>query len=436
MKKTANVYLDPALQDVGDYDRHLMPTVLRYPFEVIRGEGPWLYLREPDVVDGTVQGRRVLDAWSDEGVPSMGYSDLLVQDAVTRFFGRGHPHQLPDVYPHRLRWACAERMCQLTQMDRVFYANSGAEANEAMMKLARRYWHRRGQPERHVILTVEGNFHGRTLGALAAGDPRVSPHHWEGMGPMPLGYGVLDSEWRQVVTDGRVHNPVRPAWDTVAGIILAPVLGNNVVQTYPTRFWNYLHRVRAETRVLLLFDEVQTGCGRCGPYAAWRHPSIGMKPDAMTLGKGIAMGFPMSAMLAHGELAVAFEPGTHFNTFGGSPFCCFMAIEMMRWVTAHIEEINVNGARIRARLAQLPWVKSVDGLGMLNAFLPDYDAHGGWTGYHLIQAARRERVLLVSHRSKGPIRFTMPLNTPLAQIEQAIDAVNRAARKLSGGNGI
>jgi acetylornithine/succinyldiaminopimelate/putrescine aminotransferase len=335
-------------------------------------------------------------------------------------------------------------------MDKAFFANSGTEANEAAIKLARKYWwDKQGQPmqlrskpnphdpsgqlgtlkrsgtlaataHRHVILTMEGNFHGRTGHSMAAGDYRVSPYHRHGFGDPPLGYGVLSNDFQQVVTDGEEHMPLGPEWDTVAAVIMAPVLGNNVVTTYNAAFWTRLQELHEQHGFLLIFDDVQAGSGRAGHFASWQHPDCGLQPDIMTLAKGMAMGFPMSVMLAGEDIAEAFTPGTHFNTFGGSPFMCHMACKMIEWLDEHILEVRANGEYIRTALANMPWMHDVDGWGMLNAFTPDFEFHG-YNGYDFIHEARKHGLSLVTHRPFGPIRFTPRLNIERIELTIALD---------------
>jgi acetylornithine/N-succinyldiaminopimelate aminotransferase len=211
----------------------------------------------------------------------------------------------------------------------------------------------------------------------------------------------------------------------VAAVILAPVLGNIVVTTYPSAFWGSLHDLREKTGVLVIFDDVQAGMGRAGALATWTIlPGPPVKPDIMALGKGIAMGYPMSAMLATNEVAKAFTPGVHFNTFGGSPFVCHMSIKMMEWLDAHQHEVNEKGDWIRDQFRRRPWVDHVDGSGMLNAFTPDFK---GFNGYEFCKAARERGVSLMTHRPLGPIRFTPPLNVSydeLAEVLSILDSVH------------
>lgn len=426
--------------DTSKYNKRLMGNVVRLPVVISRAKGCKVY-------DGE-SNRWLLDFWGDEGVCSLGYNTREYRAALRLFHDSLAPHQLPDVYPHEKRWQAAEIICDRTGMDRIFFANSGTEANEAMIKIARKYWwDKEGRPmlsdqvariaERHVILTVEGNFHGRTGLSLACTDPRASPYHRWGFGPMAKGFGVIDARlpdepfFAQTVTNGHEHKPRGVFWDEVAAIILAPVLGNNLVQTYDQDFWEALAEIREKHGVLILFDDVQAGNGRSGHYATWQEPLIAAtlgRPDAMTLGKGMALGWPMSAMLASEEVAQAFTPGVHFNTFAGSPWVCHMAVFYYEWLGAKLGEIRRTGETIRHMLSSLEWVQKVDGWGMLNAFTPRWN---GFDGFQFCHKARQFGLLIVTHRPYGPIRFTPPMNVSFSELAEAIEILDQTYKALT-----
>lgn len=433
-------------------NKRLMGNVTRLPVQV--GEAVRASLN-------TEEHGEILDFWGDEGVCSLGYNTPQLLQAIQSFLGTGAPHQLPDVYPNKVRWDAAELICRSTEMDRIFFANSGAEANETAIKLARKFaWDQEGKPmenenyigevsgevrtrrsdryaavaKRHVVLTVAGNFHGRTAFAMAAADFRVSPYHRFGYGPLPMGFGVLDPDqgWQQVVTDGREHEARTPDWSTVAAVTLAPVLGNNVVHTYSREFWEQLGALRKQHGFLIIHDDVQAGSGRAGHFATYQglHEDAELvRPDILCLGKGIALGFPMSAVLASERVTASFTPGVHFNTFGGSPWVCHMASVYYRWLGENLDKVRANGERIRLAFASRPWIKHHDGMGMLNAFTPDFERFG-YSGYNFSHRARDFGLSLVTHRPYGPIRFTPPMNISDADLARALDALDRTHLSL------
>lgn len=428
--------------DTRHLDKRLMGNVVRLPIEVGAAKGSSLF---------TTEGKIVQDFWGDEGVCSLGYNTKEWRSAVSDFLDMDQPHQLPDVYPNQLRWDAAEKICSSAGMDRIFFTNSGAESNETAIKLARKYsWDQEGRPmerenrsacaQRHNILTVAGNFHGRTAFAMAACDYRVSPYHRFGYEPLPEGFGVLDpdQDWRLVVADGDdVPEPIPPNWSMVSAVTLAPILGNNVVKTYSKEFWEQLGALRAKFGFIIIHDDVQAGSGRCGHYATYQAvaeahglPIEVVKPDILCLGKGMAMGFPMSAVLASEEVAKAFTPGVHFNTFAGSPFICHMALRYFGWLEQNLPAVRNMGDFIRNSFRELDWVKDVDGMGMMNAFTPDYEKVG-YSGFALCHAARNFGLSIVTHREFGPIRFTPPMNVTMEAVDQAFEALESAHNSLS-----
>jgi len=437
----SNVNEDTTI-NTEQFNRRLMGNVVRLPFEVELARNATIY---------TTDDQPLVDFWGDEGVCALGYNTEEYRRAAQDFLNSGLPHQLPDVYPHSARYEAAEIICRMTGMDRIFFANSGTEANEAAIKIARKFWwdkldnDERGTKigsnmpyaNRHLVLTITGNFHGRTGLASAACDPRVSPYHHWGFGPKAKGFGVLDdATWKQVVTDGDEHKGIEPDWSQVAAVIFAPVLGNNLVKTYEVDFWQKLGELRKKHGFLIIHDDVQAGSGRAGYPATYQGvlpPRSKLadlvKPDILCLGKGMALGHPMSAMLASEAVAEAFTPGVHFNTFGGSPFVCFLATRYYQWLEKHLDGVRSAGEAIRARLIEQEWIEHVDGSGLLNAFTPDYD-DGGYDGYEFCHKAREFGLSIVTHRRWGPIRFTPPMNVSVADLELAFEALDKAHKAL------
>lgn len=424
--------------DHEKYNRRLMGNIVRMPLVAGKAYGA--------TFEDTESGKSLLDFWGDEGVASMGYNSQVFMDAMQQFLALGIPHRLPDVYPHEIRWGAAEIICSRTGMDRLFYSNSGTEANEAAIKLARKYWWDReaeeGQPgfgdsfpqhkncaRRHKIYTLAGNFHGRTGYSLAASDFQVSPYHRVGFGVSAPGFGVISDDLKEVAFDGVVlGGDAEPDWSKVAAVMLAPVLGNNLVKTYPQAFWNRLEEYRKKYGFLLVYDDVQAGNGRAGHYATWQ--KYGVKPDIMTLSKGIAMGFPMSVTLASEAVAKSFTPGVHFNTFGGTLMCCFFAIKLYQWLDDNIHLVRERGDFIRDQFDARNWIAHFDGSGMLNAFQPDFDLYG-YDGYQFIARSRELGLALVTHRQHGMIRFTPPLNVSTPDLKRAFDILDQTHQSLA-----
>lgn len=429
--------------DHEQYNKRLMGNIVRMPLVINHARGPRIEV-QPEGFEA--ESHDILDFWGDEGVASLGYNSDEFRMAMAEFLNAEMPQRLPDVYPHELRWQAAEVICSRTGMDRLFYSNSGTEANEAAIKLARKYWWDREAAEgapgfgesfpqfkncarRHKIYTIEGNFHGRTGYSLAASDFRVSPYHRVGYGVSAPGFGVISEDFRELAFDSQeLSGTQQPEWDKVAAVILAPVLGNNLVKTYPQSFWDRLNELRKKTGILLIYDDVQAGNGRAGHYATWQ--KYGVKPDIMTLSKGIAMGLPMSVTLASEEIAKSFTPGVHFNTFGGTLLCCHLAIKLYQWLDDHLHDVRDNGDFIRDQFSKRKWIKHFDGSGMLNAFQPNFNQYG-YDGYQFIARSRENGLALVTHRQLGMIRFTPPLNVTTSELQEAFNILDQTHSQLA-----
>lgn len=352
-------------------------------------------------------GKKYLDFFADVGTASLGYNSPEQQHALARMIGQGIPLHAPNLYRFAERDRAAEGLCKLTEMDKVFFCNSGTEAVEAAIKLARKY--QDGAKSRHTIWSYKGGFHGRTYGGLSAGDgPR---HHYAGFGPLLEGFEHF-TEIGEIEPDA-------------AAVMLAPIFGNNDVAPYPPE---WLHELRLYTKangILLIFDEVQTGSGRTG--APTYAQKIGVKPDIITLAKGLGMGCPVGAALATSEVASAFTPGSHFSTFGGNPLSCVFVNEMVGWLSnrRNLEEVNQKGVIIRKALQEMEWPKNVRGEGMLIAFDMDKD------GLEFSKVCLTGGLLIGAFRAgAGAVKVTPPLNTPLDQIYRGLAIMAEAHDKL------
>ena len=378
-------------------------------------------------------GKSYIDCWNDEGVASLGYNSKEVLDAMSTFIQSGAQHRTPRAFHSAIRDHHADIVCQLTGYDRVFYANSGAEANETAIKLARLYQSTKGNGKLGVV-TVRGNFHGRTAFAMACSDSTSSPYHKTGYGPMPALFGTIDIELDEECEHGiRVSmvqgdelppgDDMHLTVDQIGAINMAPILGNNVVTTYPLALFKALRAWCDANGVLLIFDDVQAGAGRCGYPATWQHPEVGIQPDITCLGKGVALGWPMSMVLANEEVATAMTPGTHFNSMAGSDFICHMSTYFIQWLDDHLPWVRERSEKLKQRLLDIPWIKEVDGYGMMLAFLPDWD---GYDGFQLCKAAQDCGLLICTWRAHGPVRFNPPMNISDDDLNKALELLESA----------
>lgn len=320
----------------------LMPTYGAPSVMFVRGEGSRLW---------DAEGNEYLDLLSGLAVTSLGHSHPVVADAlaaqarrlvhVSNLFGTEHNAAVATTLDRLLGGG-----------GQVFFANSGAEANEAAIKLARRF----GGRGRHVVVSAFGSFHGRTLATLHA---TGQPAKHEVFQPLPEGF--RHATWADVADLERQLD------DTVAAVLLEAVQGEGGVNPAPAEYLREVRRLCDERGVLLMFDEVQTGLGRCGEWFA--HQAAGVRPDVVTMAKALGNGVPIGACWARAEVASVFEPGDHATTFGGQPLATAAARAVLEVMEA--EQVPRRAARAGGRLtralSEVPGVAGVRGMGLLLA---------------------------------------------------------------------
>jgi len=386
------------MMDERQMDGHLMPTINRLPLVIGGGEGAKLY---------TEDGHEFIDMCADVGTISLGYGNQMVINRLTNFLEAGKPHQLADMLPHPTRWECAERLCRVTGMDKVFFANSGTEANETAIKLARKYQHDKGN-DKCIIASIEGQFAGRTGWSLAATDSRDSPYHKEGFGPMPTGFTFFKELSDLVPGD-------------VAAIFMSPISGNNEVRLHREGLLKEVREFCDTHDILLIFDEVQVGMGRTGTYTAGEY--FGIQPDVLTLGKGIALGYPMSACLATPKCSGTLAPRTHYTTFGGGPFVCEANLILLDWLEdGGLQHIRDTSKIMEDFFTAQDWIETIDGVGVHWGILPRFDSFG-YDGYQFAERAREFGLLIATFRPKGQIKITPPLNISPLELQDGLKAI-------------
>ncbi len=289
---------------------HLMPTYLRQTVGFVRGEGAWLVDED---------GRRYLDAVAGVAVCNLGHAHPGVARAIrTQADTLLHTSNL---YRIPLQEQAADALCAVSGMDKVFFCNSGAEANEAAIKLARLYGHGKGMTL-PTIIVMDGAFHGRTLATLTATGNRKIQAGFEPLvsGFVRVPYNDLDAV-RQVAKNNR---------DIVA-VLVEPVQGEGGVIVPAHDYLDGLRAICDAQNWLLMLDEIQTGNGRTGKYFAYQHTKV--SPDVVTVAKGLGNGVPIGACLARGAAATIFAPGNHGSTFGGNPLACAVALAVIKALT-------------------------------------------------------------------------------------------------------
>ena len=325
---------------------HLMNTYRRPPVVFVAGQGCWL--TDSD-------GRRYLDFLSGIGVNALGHAHPRLQAVISAQAAR--LIHVSNLYHHPYQEPLAARLAELSGLDRVFFTNSGTEAIEAALKLAR-LWARQNGRSATRWLAVEGSFHGRTFGALSVTWPEAYREPFE-----PLVPGV------DFVAFDDVADLERKFDDGVCAVVVEPVQGEGGIRPVSRGFWQRARALTARSGALLIADEIQCGLGRTGSWFAWQR--LGEAPDVITLAKPLAGGLPLGAVLARGDVAGVLKPGLHGSTFGGGPLACAVALEVLRIIEEEnlLENIRVRGAQLRAGLEAIAagcgLVREVRGEGLM-----------------------------------------------------------------------
>lgn len=378
---------------------HLMTTYARQPITFARGEGAWLW---------DEQDKQYLDAIAGIAVCSLGHSHPAVTDAICR--QAGTLLHTSNLYQVRHQQTLADELCKVSGMERVFFSNSGAEANEAAIKIARLYGHKKGVQNPQIIV-CEGSFHGRTLATLSATGNRKIQAGFE-----PLVTGFLRVPYNDLMA---IENIAKNSKEVVA-ILVEPVQGEGGVNVPAPDYLHQLRQICDRQGWLLMLDEIQTGMGRTGQWFAFQHQDI--LPDVVTLAKALGNGFPIGACLAQGEAAQVFQPGNHGTTFGGNPLATATALAVVKTLTREnlVKQASDMGeyllTQLRARLGNNPAVANVRGLGMMLGI--ELDRACG----QLVHDARAQG-LLINVTADKVIRLLPPLIIDQAQADQIIDTV-------------
>lgn len=325
-----------------------MSTYRQLPVRFVKGEGVWLW---------DTDGKRYLDALSGIAVCGLGHAHPAVTAALCR--QAGELVHTSNLYRIPLQEQLGDELTRISGMDRVFFGNSGAEANEAAIKLARLYGHRKGI-ENPAILVMEQSFHGRTLATLSATGNRKVQAGFEPLvqGFVRVPYGDIES-----------IESVAANSSNVVAVLVEPVQGEGGINIPPEDYLAGLREICDRQGWLLMLDEIQTGMGRSGQMFSHQHS--GMVPDVMTLAKGLANGVPIGACLSRGEAATTLGPGSHGSTFGGNPLSCASALAVIE--TLEKEDLPARAAALGAgllsgladTLAGTAGVEEIRGQGLL-----------------------------------------------------------------------
>ena len=379
---------------------HLMNTYARQPVAFVRGEGAYLW---------DESGKRYLDAVAGVAVNGLGHAHpKLVKAIADQAAALIHSSNLYRVLRQE---ELADRLCELSGMDKVFFCNSGCEANEAAIKLARLYGHNKGI-EVPTIIVMEKAFHGRTMATLTATGSRKIQAGFE---PLLSGFARVPFNDIEAIRHVAEHNK------SVVAVLVEVVQGEGGINILPSEYLVELRKICDANGWLLMLDEVQTGIGRTGTWFGFQHS--GVMPDVMALAKGLGSGMPIGACLARGVAAEVFTPGSHGSTFGGNPLACAAALATLDAIADEklLDNVRVRGEAIRsglrAALAGVHGVVDIRGEGMMIGI--ELDRPCG----ELVGVARDVGVLINVTADKV-IRLVPPLVYGAAEVDALVGAVS------------
>jgi len=386
-------------------DSALLANYSRAPVRFVAGEGCYL-------IDE--RGRRYLDAIAGIAVCALGHAHPGIAEAVARQ-AKTLVHA-SNLYYHEPSGELAAELTRRSGFARAFFCNSGTEANEAAIKLARKAAYRRGESERTTILAFSGGFHGRTLGALAA---TANPEYKVGFEPLPGGFA-----WAPFNDVAALDAAID---ERTAACIVEPVQGESGVHPASADFLAELRRLCTERGALLIFDEVQCGMGRLGDLFAFE--SVGVRPDLVTMAKALGNGLPIGAMLVDGALADALQPGDHGSTFGGSPISAAAALAHLQIrdeldLDRHVRSVGAYAIEQLTILAHAfpSHFGTPRGRGLLLG-LPVREPHRAAE----IAGAVRERGLLLGLGGGNTLRLAPPLIVSLEEIDRIVETIGAVA---------
>ncbi|NKN34028.1 aspartate aminotransferase family protein [Marichromatium bheemlicum] len=384
----------------------LMATYNRLPVTFARGEGVWLW---------DTEGRRYLDALAGIAVCGLGHAHPAVRDAICE--QAGALIHTSNIYNVLEQQRLGDLLTEQTGMERVFFGNSGAEANEAAIKLARLYAHRKGI-DNPAILVTEGSFHGRTLATLSAtGNRKVQA----GFEPLVQGFVRVPYNDIEAIETAAANR------SNIVAILVEPIQGEGGINVPADDYNARLRAICDREGWLLIHDEIQTGMGRTGHLLA--HQRDGVQPDVVTLAKGLANGVPIGACLARGEAATVFGPGSHGSTFGGNPLAARAGravLETLRDqdLCTHAEEIGSwLISAFRDAFAEVPGVVEVRGRGLMIGIELDRPC-----GALVAQAL--EAGLLINVTAERVIRLLPPLILQQDEAEQLLETLTRLVKRF------
>lgn len=403
--------------DAAAFDQVVMKTYGRFPIAIARGQGCRLW---------DTEGREYLDFVAGIATCTLGHGHPVLVSAVSQQIQA--LHHVSNLYYIPEQGALAQWLVAHSCADKAFFCNSGAEANEGAIKLARKYARTQRNIQNPVIITANASFHGRTLATITA---TGQPKYQKNFDPLMPGFHYVpynDFEALATAVD---------QWDAdtpqVAAILLEPLQGEGGVRPGERAYFQAVQQLSDDRGILLILDEVQVGVGRTGQY--WGYENLDIEPDIFTLAKGLGGGIPIGAVLCKDACAV-FEPGDHASTFGGNPLACGVALAVCQTLeqTGLVAKVQQRGEQLRTGLQELcdrypQWFTEVRGWGLINGLVLQPDA--GITAIDITKAAMAAGLLVVP---AGPqvVRLVPPLIVSAPEVTVGLERLGTALQSLGG----
>lgn len=401
--------------DSADFDASVMTTYGRFPIALERGEGCRVW---------DTEGREYLDFVAGIATCTLGHAHPALIEAVTQQIQK--LHHVSNLYYIPEQGQLAKWIIEHSCAERVFFCNSGAEANEGAIKLARKYAHTVLDIEKPVILTAHASFHGRTLATITA---TGQPKYQKNFDPLMPGFHYVPYNDIQAVENAIAD--LDEGNERVAAILMEPLQGEGGVRPGELDYFLRLRKICDDTGILLILDEVQVGMGRTGKY--WGYENLGIEPDIFTSAKGLAGGVPIGAMMCK-KFCDVFGPGDHASTFGGNPLACAAGLAVSQTLQQEniLQNVQERGEQLRKRLRaianQYPnLIADVRGWGLINGMELKSDTE--LTSVEVVKAAMEKGLLLVPAGPKV-IRFVPPLIVSAEEIDRATETLEQAIAAL------
>ncbi|MGI0482429.1 acetylornithine transaminase [Geminocystis sp. CENA526] len=402
--------------DRDTFNTYVMNTYGRFPITIEKGKGCKLWDSE---------GKEYLDFVAGIATCTLGHAHPALVEAVTKQIQQ--LHHISNFYYTEQQGQLAKWIVEHSCADKVFFCNSGAEANEAAIKLVRKYAHTVLEfLEQPVILTAKSSFHGRTLATITAtGQPKYQKHF------QPLVPGFEYVPYNDITAIEEAITNIDEGDRRVAAIMIEPLQGEGGVVPGDLDYFLRLRKICDDTGILLVFDEVQTGVGRTGKM--WGHENLGVEPDIFTSAKGLAGGIPIGAMMCKASCDV-FEPGNHASTFGGNPFVCAAALAVLQTIEKEniLQNVQARGEQLRTKLRAIAskypnLFSDVRGWGLINGI--EIKADVDLTSVDIVKKAM-ENGLLLAPAGPKVLRFVPPLIVSSEEVDQAGEILESTIESL------